>query len=283
MSDLQPLSSNFQIVDEKGLPTRYFIEWAQQRQIDISGGITAEQAQELIDTWAAQRDITAGVGLVGGGSLSVDITIDLEDTAVAPNTYGDATHVGQFTVDQQGRIISAASVLIAGGGGGFVKIDEVITSGSQATIAFAAIPNTFRSLRLVVNSRCNVVANNGELYMQFNGDTANNYDWIVENRFGTASGNAVANMRCGDPNGTLAAANYANTVIIDIPDYINPIFYKSIASHSDILINQTLAGMFQLESGGWWRSTAVVTDILLSLNAGGTFIDGSVASLYGIA
>lgn len=39
----------------------------------------------------------------------------LGNTAVAPGTYGDATHVGQFTVDQQGRITSATDVLITGG------------------------------------------------------------------------------------------------------------------------------------------------------------------------
>lgn len=31
--------------------------------------------------------------------------------------YGDATHVGQFTVDSQGRITQAASVAITGIGG----------------------------------------------------------------------------------------------------------------------------------------------------------------------
>ena len=41
-------------------------------------------------------------------------------TGVTPNTYGDATHVGQFTVDAQGRITFAADVPIASGAGGTV-------------------------------------------------------------------------------------------------------------------------------------------------------------------
>jgi hypothetical protein len=77
--ELQPLAQNFQVVDENGFPTLYFIKWAQQRQIDI---------------------------------------LKIADTAVAPGTYGDATHVGQFTVDQQGRITAAANVAVSGGGGG---------------------------------------------------------------------------------------------------------------------------------------------------------------------
>ena len=37
----------------------------------------------------------------------------LDDTAVTPGTYGDSTHVGQFTVNQKGRITAASSVAIA--------------------------------------------------------------------------------------------------------------------------------------------------------------------------
>lgn len=50
-----------------------------------------------------------------GGATPV---ISLNDTAVTPGTYGDATHVGQFTVDQKGRLTFAQSVAISGGGGG---------------------------------------------------------------------------------------------------------------------------------------------------------------------
>ena len=60
-------------------------------------------------------DLIAGVALSGGGSLGslTDLTFNLEDTAVAPGTYGDASNVAQFTVDQQGRITSASSVAIS--------------------------------------------------------------------------------------------------------------------------------------------------------------------------
>ena len=37
-------------------------------------------------------------------------------TAVTPGTYGDATNVGQFTVDAQGRVTFAQNIPIAGGG-----------------------------------------------------------------------------------------------------------------------------------------------------------------------
>lgn len=69
-----------------------------------------------------------------GGTTPV---ISLNDTAVTPGTYGDATNVGQFTVDQKGRITFAANVPItaSGGGGTLIGIDRLL--GDGATTAFS--------------------------------------------------------------------------------------------------------------------------------------------------
>jgi hypothetical protein len=55
-------------------------------------------------------NINAGVGLTGGGNITTSRTIDLEDTAVSPGTYGDSNSVAQITVDQQGRITNATNI-----------------------------------------------------------------------------------------------------------------------------------------------------------------------------
>ncbi len=118
----QPLAKQFEIVDEQGRPTDYFIRWAQQRQIDIGEGITAEQAlaivEDYVEDWSADRDIIAGVALDGGGPLNADVTIDHANSIVTPGTYGDATHSPQLTVDQQGHVTAVTNVPISGGGGG---------------------------------------------------------------------------------------------------------------------------------------------------------------------
>ncbi len=106
----QPLNQEFAIVKANGLPTEYFIRWAQQRQIDITTAVTFGDLANI--------HVIAGVGLAGGGSIDADVTVDLEDTAVIVGTYGDATHSAQITIDQQGRITNAVDVAISGGGGG---------------------------------------------------------------------------------------------------------------------------------------------------------------------
>jgi hypothetical protein len=115
VGDLQPLSDKFQIVGPDGLPTLYFIKWAQQRQIDIGEAITEDDAQQLIDDWAAARQIIAGRALDGGGFLSGNVTIDHAESLVTPGTYGNASHVPQFVVDQEGHVQGVVLIPIAGG------------------------------------------------------------------------------------------------------------------------------------------------------------------------
>jgi phage-related tail fiber protein len=109
---LQPLDSQFAIVDSQGRPTIYFTRWAQQKQNDIGDAQTEEQVQALIDAWAALRQIIAGRALDGGGFLSGDVTIDHAESLVTPGTFGDATHVPRFVVDQEGHVQGVVSTLI---------------------------------------------------------------------------------------------------------------------------------------------------------------------------
>jgi len=57
--------------------------------------------------------VIAGTALSGGGRLTGNVTLNLANTAVTAATYGNASTVGQFTVDAQGRLTGASNVTIA--------------------------------------------------------------------------------------------------------------------------------------------------------------------------
>jgi hypothetical protein len=70
--------------------------------------------------------ITAGVGLTGGGDITANRTIDLENTAVTPGTYGTTT-LHQITVDAQGRITSASNGPALALGDNFEEFSDLTT------------------------------------------------------------------------------------------------------------------------------------------------------------
>lgn len=113
-------------------------------------------------------DLTAGVLKYGGNTVATltagvlpasmfptltgDITTaggalatTLANTAVTPTTYGDSTHVGQFTVDSKGRITAASAVAISGGGGG----DNWVAAGTTNS----TLPGTGAVYNLVVTNQ----------------------------------------------------------------------------------------------------------------------------------
>lgn len=142
----QQLPDKFPIVDDDGNPTPYFIRFLQTIGGTIDGKPTEDQVKALIAAWAAGRHINTTLPIQGGGSLSADLTLALAASGVTPGTYGDATHVGQFTVDSHGLITAASNVAITGGGGGggaLVLLEQYSLSGASSANFTNSISSTY--------------------------------------------------------------------------------------------------------------------------------------------
>lgn len=89
--------------------------------VDSKGRITLAAAYALntsnitegsnlyFTTARARQSISEGTGIDYDDGTGV---VSLEDTAVTPDTYGSATNVPSFTVDQQGRLTAASEAAI---------------------------------------------------------------------------------------------------------------------------------------------------------------------------
>lgn len=157
-------------------------------------------------------------------------------------------------------------------------IAEVVTSGSQASVAFATIPATYRHLKLLVNGRGSAAVASSRIHVQFNGDTGSNYDWKFFVDGGAASGAAQTASVVGEITGGTAPASYPGGCATTIHNYGATVFFKSYQGTG---LTRIVSNTFPDVAGGYWKSTAAITSILVFLNSG-NFIDGSVVSLYGI-
>mgnify|MGYP001427368579 CR=1 FL=1 len=183
-----------------------------------------------------------------------------------------------------GRLFGSGNVTIhaaGGGGGGAVElISQVVTSGSQSTVSFTSIPSIFAHLELRILGRGDATATNVEGRIQFNGDTANNYDLVRENRFGNVNAAGTAYLGGFSLPAATAPSGAAGAANIEIPGYTTS-FHKSVVAKSVMKEANTTPGLYAQNGGGFWRNTSVIEQIDVFLSSG-NWADGSVVSLYGI-
>lgn len=101
----------------------------------IANSFLTNSGFQVVDDSSTATTISLGESLKIAGATGIttsisgdSVSVDLDDTAVTPATYGSATSIPAFTVDQQGRITSASNVSIA------TQLNIVDDSSSALTI-----------------------------------------------------------------------------------------------------------------------------------------------------
>lgn len=221
------------------------------------------------------RGATGGNFCVSASTVSA-VGVAVEVTRAESAEAANATAIAAETA----RAEAAEASIVAGAGGGMTKIAEVILTGSQATIVFSSIPNTFRHLKIFITAKED--AGGGGMYIQFNGDTGANYS----NEQTLSQDTSVASSRSGptaiatiglvgistDPIANRAACNE-----ITVYDYARAVWQKNavgIGQRQD-------TSYYNWQAMVNWANTAAINAILLGVDDGGNFVTGTVATLYG--
>lgn len=175
-----------------------------------------------------------------------------------------------------------------GGGGVWELISETVLGAPAASVTFAAIPGTYRSLMIHTQGRSDRAAESDSLIVRFNADAGNNYDWMQH--YASTGAHIVQAFRAQSKiqSVDISAANgrannwttgWALIIGYALADREKWLISPTAAVFGDVSADTDLI-MRQLT--GRWRNTAAITSILLLPNVGPNFVTGSRFTLYGI-
>ena len=162
-----------------------------------------------------------------------------------------------------------------GAAGGATAFESIATlSGSGvSTVTFNSIPSTYQHLQI----RSIAIGTGATIWIQFNGDTATNYQ---QHRL---IGNGSTVVAAGFANEAeitnicYANSTYPGVAITDILDYASTSKFKTVRNFRGEDSNGS--GNLYLNSGAW-RSTSAITSIKITSSA--NMSAGTSFALYGI-
>lgn len=153
-----------------------------------------------------------------------------------------------------------------------------IGSGGSANITFTSIPATYTDLKIMVSGRVSQSTTQTNPSISFNGSTSNFvYNFFTGSGTTTGGSGGSANV-INDVNAANSTANVFTNFEIFIPNYAS-------AKHKSFTIDSAQENDASNAYVEMWTMRWAVTDAInaISLISGSTWVEGTVASLYGIS
>lgn len=158
-----------------------------------------------------------------------------------------------------------------------------VGAGGASSISFSSIPSNYTDLLLKVSCRSDLTSTNDYGFIQFNGDTANNYSYrqlqgdgsTVGSQNGTLNGALALRMSAA----SATAATFGSNDIY-IPNY-NSTTAKSV-SNDGVSENNATQAVASLQASLWNPGTQTAITSIVIKPGSGNFVQYSTATLYGI-
>jgi hypothetical protein len=176
----------------------------------------------------------------------------------------------------------------SGGSGNFTLIQRQTLASPASSVTFSSIPGTYTDLEIYITAASSTTGSNlATLLSTFNSDSSADYAIDYVQVVAGDVGGAQEASQTALPTCNVATNENASTwpgiCKVTIPLYSGTTFVKAVTSLNALAENAPLvSGQRALYYiGGWWNSTAAITQIVFTLSAG-NFVTGSVFELYGV-
>lgn len=217
---------------------------------------------------------------VTGSSGGTNASIQNEGSLILSNPSAINFTGDNVVVTSSGTV---ADVSISG----MSLIQDVIVTSTTGSITFSNIPQNYKHLHLVGTARSTQNATASVIGIRFNGDTGNNYDYVVSYFFGAGSiggSSAVAGSSswfapttgATSPTGTFSSFEGI------ITDYTSTNKRKGFVTPSFDPTADTNTTLYIYYFGGKWRNSTNITSITLIDINGASFVNGCRFTLYGL-
>ena len=154
----------------------------------------------------------------------------------------------------------------------FESIATFTATGSANSVTFSSIPQTYKHLHIRALIRNNANVGGDAAWIRINGDTSTSYPtwkWASYNQTATTysvssqAGYARYGINTADSN---SRANYYSPIVMDIPNYSQSSYQKTLNAYSSGVGPTSVANYFSQSMGAvTWPQTAAITSITLGV------------------
>lgn len=252
--------------------------------IDAKGDLIAGTADNLATRLAVGAD---GLYLRAHSAAATGLdwsaagigTFIVEELDGAPAVTATALKMPNGTLTDNGD----GTVTYTPAAAGSTLLFESVLGASAASISTGTLPTGHKGLRIVFDGRSDAATTDVTLGVQFNGDTAANYDsyGLLQRNAGSANigGAGLTSAQVLDIPAATATTGHSGGGVITIPNYEGTTFHKAISAHGALRYASNTGSIYAVIASGFWRSTSAITSISF-LPGSGNFVAGTSLRVY---